>query len=235
MSFIISINSAIDKAVLSYIENISTKYNIDKSELYTLWSNKPICSKSTDSTTISLDKDSLQKLIKNDLVNICKDKKIKHTGTKPEIIDRIIENSNKVEKPKSITEKIQTTLETIQIRRNAFGNYEHFETHIVFDKNDQTAIGIQNSNGKIDSLSQTDLEQCKKYKFKFNLPSNISKKNAQPLKNTDNSSNEDIDSDIEKEKDEEIVIENEEEEEEEEEDLELDDEIDDVEEVYESD
>ena len=248
MSFNIALINAIDTIIGSYISKIADKYNIDKNELQHIWNNKNTDSESkpevkpkTDSS--NLGKDSLQKLTKNELVVICKEKKIKHTGTKPEIIDRLIENKNKVavvEKPKSISEKIQTTLETIQIRKNKFGNYEHFETNIVFDKNNQNAIGTQNTNGKIDLLTQEDIEQCKKYKFKFQLPSNItSKKSSQPSKTQDETVDDDNVSDIEKDdkddKDEEIVIEDdgvEEEEDDDDEELDLDD---NVEEVYESD
>ena len=242
MSFNISLNNAIDTIITSYISKISDKYNIDKTELQNIWNNKTTDSESKPKTDSSnLDKDRLQKLTKNELVDICKEKKIKHTGTKPEIIDRLLENKNKVvvEKPKSISEKIQTTLETIQIRKNKFGHYEHFETSIVFDKNNQNAIGTQNTNGKIDTLTQEDIEQCKKYKFKFQLPSNItSKKSSQPSKTQDETLDEDNISDIEKEEkddkeDEEIVIEDDGvEEDDDDEELDLDD---DVEEVYESD
>ena len=246
MSFNISLNNAIDTIISSYISKISEKYNIDKTELQHMWKNNEADLKSDSKSEVkpvscTLDKDNLQKLTKNDLVNICKEKKIKHTGTKPELIDRLIEHKNKVvvEKPKSISEKIQTTLETIQIRKNKFGNYEHFETRIVFDKNNQNAIGTQNANGKIDTLTQEDIEQCKKYKFKFQLPSNIiSKKSSQPSKTQDETVDEDNISDIEKEekdddKEEEIVIEDDgAEEDDDDEELDLDD---DVEEVYESD
>ena len=246
MSFNISLNNAIDTIISSYISKISEKYNIDKTELQHMWNNKNTVSEVSSevkSSSSNLDKDNLQKLTKNDLVNICKEKKIKHTGTKPELIDRLLEHKNKVivEKTKSISEKIQTTLETIQIRKNKFGNYEHFETRIVFDKNNQNAIGTQNSNGKIDTLTQEDIEQCKKFKFKFQLPSNItSKKSSQPSKIQDETIDEDNISDIEKEekedKEEEIIIEDDGDgdgdEDEDDEELDLDD---DVEEVYESD
>jgi len=241
MSFNIALINAIDTIIGSYISKISDKYNIDKTELQHIWNNKNTDSESKSEVkpktySSNLDKDRLQKLTKNELVDICKEKKIKHTGTKPEIIDRLLENKNKVvvEKPKSISEKIQTTLETIQIRKNKFGNYEHFETRIVFDKNNQNAIGTQNTNGKIDTLTQEDIEQCKKYKFKFQLPSNItSKKLSHPSQTQEETVDEDNISDIDKDdKEEEIVIEDDGAEDDDEEELDLDD---DVEEVYESD
>jgi hypothetical protein len=244
MSFNISLNNAIDTIISSYISKISEKYNIDKTELQQMWNNKNTDSESKSEvkpTSSNLDKDNLQKLTKNDLVNICKEKKIKHTGTKPELIDRLLEHKNKVivekTKPICISEKIQTTLETIQIRKNKFGNYEHFETRIVFDKNNQNAVGTQNDNGKIDTLTQEDIEQCKKYKFKFQLPSNITSKKSSHTKTQDETVDEDNISDIEKEEkeddnQEEIVIEDDGAEEDDDEELDLDD---DVEEVYESD
>lgn len=250
-------SSLVDITVRTFIDKIVSEYSIEKSELIMLWEGM---NKTEDGSKVEkkYDRDSLEKLTKPLLVEICKEKNIKHTGTKGEVVDRIIANVNgeetkvvetkkrKVESkpaqkqtvvapPPDVKDKIRSKLETIEIRRNKFGNYEHSTTRIVFDKINQDAIGTQNDNGTINSLTQKDIEECKKYKFKYQLPSNLDKRNVTTAKDDDS----DIESDVEKhdvkEEDEEIVIENDAEEddvEDDEEDLDLDD---DVEEIYDSD
>jgi hypothetical protein len=44
----------------------------------------------------------------------------------------------------------------------------------VFNKETKTVIGKQNPNGKLESLTDKDIETCKKYKFLYKLPENLS-------------------------------------------------------------
>jgi len=166
------------------------------------------------------------------LMAFCKSVGIKQSGKKEEIVIRLMEWLDKNEgntsvastsaaKPavsskksssknaptsqvlSSITEKVGT----VEIRKNKFGNYEHFETGLVFNNESKNAIGRQNnSTGKIDSLTPKDIELCKKFKFKYIIPENLS---------TDKGLNsvkvEDVDDEEEEELDEEDIEEEEEE------------------------
>ena len=243
-------SSLVDITVRTFIDKIVSEYSIEKGELIMLWEGM---NKTEDVPKVEkkFDRESLEKMTKPLLVEICKEKGIRHTGTKVEVVDRILANVNgeetkvveskkkKVEsKPvqkqqkTDVKEILRSKVETISIKRNKYGNYEHISTHIVFNKINKDAIGTQNENGTINSLTQKDIEECKKYKFTYQLPSNLDKRNVAATKDDDS----DIESDIEKQdvkEEEEIVIENESEEDAEEEDeLDLDD---DVEEIYDSD
>jgi hypothetical protein len=59
------------------------------------------------------------------------------------------------------------------LRKNKFGNFEHFETGLVFQSETETVYGKQNENGKVDILTDDDIEQCKKFKFNYKLPDNL--------------------------------------------------------------
>ena len=165
------------------------------------------------------------------LMAFCKSVGIKQSGKKEEIVIRLMEWLDKNEgntsvasttsaKPvvsskkssskntpappvlSSITEKVGS----VEIRKNKFGNYEHFESGLVFNNESKNAIGRQNnSTGKIDSLTPKDIELCKKFKFKYIIPENLS---------TDKGLNsvkvEDVDDEEEEELDEEDIEEEEE-------------------------
>lgn len=246
-------SSLVDITVRTFIDKIVSEYSIEKDELIMLWEGM---NKTEDVPKVEkkFDRESLEKMTKPLLVEICKEKGIRHTGTKVEVVDRILESvanvggvkivkvveskkkkveSKPIQQQKTdVKEILRSKVETISIKRNKYGNYEHSVSRIVFDKINQDAIGTQNDNGTINSLTQKDIEECKKYKFKYQLPSNLDKRNVAATKDDDS----DIESDIEKQdvkEEEEIVIENDVEEDAEEEDeLDLDD---DVEEIYDSD
>ena len=69
----------------------------------------------------------------------------------------------------------------IQVKRNKYGNYEHTETGLVFDKFDKRVIGRQklrmvgdNEEAYIAKLTSEDIELCNQYKFDYMLPANLS-------------------------------------------------------------
>ena len=127
---------------------------------------------------------------KDMLVAYCKAKGIKQSGKKEEVVKRLLDFLEKDEKcvkevskptisktsstPSPILKSISEKSEKIEVRKNKFGNMEHFETGLVFDKDSSFVVGVQNTNGKIDSLTDKTIELCKKFKFKYNLPENLS-------------------------------------------------------------
>jgi hypothetical protein len=126
---------------------------------------------------------------KNELIAHCKTKGLKTTGTKQELSERLTggappapaEKEKKTSTSKSkaqpveptVVRSIQSSIQTVQIKKNSFGNYEHPDTGLVFDRLNQKAIGKQNKSGKIDSLTDEDIETCNKYKFKYDIPENL--------------------------------------------------------------
>lgn len=75
--------------------------------------------------------------------------------------------------PKVIS-KLRATAVRHTIARNRFGNYEHAETKLVFDRDDQNVIGKQDyMTGNVVELSDEDIELCKQYQFSYRIPENL--------------------------------------------------------------
>ncbi len=75
--------------------------------------------------------------------------------------------------PKVIS-KLRATAVRHTIARNRFGNYEHAETKLVFDRDDQHVIGKQDYvTGNVVELADEDIEVCKQYQFSYRIPENL--------------------------------------------------------------
>jgi hypothetical protein len=254
MSFSQSVTNSINNTVYSYIQNISTKFNIDESELQMLWDNGSFIqqkqnksiSKSVEKVTPITSDSELSKMLKPELISLCKAKGLKTTGTKQELIDRLSQQTeSKVETKAELVQKTLTSTKVatavgkkevvskapvskalvantpqISIRRNQFGNYEHPETSFVFDRQNKKVIGKQNDNGKIEELTSEDIDICNQYKFDYVLPTNLNKKENMKDVKIDELDNEEVveDDDIQ----EEMLIEDDDEEIEYEEEVEVD-------------
>jgi hypothetical protein len=182
----------VDDAIKNYVDIISEKFNISKDELLQLW-NKSDTSEVSESNVLSNTNQDLEKLSKDKLVEMCKSKGLKYSGTKKVLIEYLTgatdgtsskKSSSKekqsllkseVEKEEKIIKKIVSKIPTIPIHRNKFGNFEHSETSLVFNNKTQQVIGKQNSNGKIDTLTPDDIDTCNKYKFSYIIPENLDK------------------------------------------------------------
>ena len=131
----------------------------------------------------------LSKLSIKELKNHCKLRGLKLSGTKPELLERLNggETSLAVKQPiggkkrkldaepetPSIIKSIQTTIQCVKLEKNKFGNFEHSETHLVFDRVTQHVIGKQDESGAIHGITVEDIELCNKFKFKYVLPDNL--------------------------------------------------------------
>ena len=130
-----------------------------------------------------MDEKKLKKLKKPELKEMCKEKGLKLTGTKSDLIGRLLNGKPQEAKKKSpktkkketvpVVKKLQENLSVMVIRRNAFGNLEHSESSMIFDRKTKKVIGKQNKNGNIDELTVADIDICNKYKFDYNLPENL--------------------------------------------------------------
>uniref|UniRef100_A0A6C0KPW4 SAP domain-containing protein n=1 Tax=viral metagenome TaxID=1070528 RepID=A0A6C0KPW4_9ZZZZ len=202
MSFSQAANKATNEVVLQFLKSASVKFNIGENELVALWNGNAVVStipeqqpSSVPQSTI-LPSSELTKLGKNELIAHCKSRGLKTTGNKQELIERLTggmsasessgDKEEKKETPKKksaksttppedtkIVKQVQSTIQTVQIKKNAFNNFEHVETGLVFDRITQKVLGKQNKNGKIDSLTDADIETCNKYKFKYDIPENL--------------------------------------------------------------
>ena len=134
-----------------------------------------------------------------ELKAMCKTKGLKSTGKKEELVSRLLESLGG--KPTEVKQVTQTTLKAppikkapttapstkiaqkitaaipaIPIRRNAFGNFEHFATKLVLvGVNEKTSkvVGKQKDDGTVAPLTEEDIELCKQYKFNYEIPENL--------------------------------------------------------------
>jgi hypothetical protein len=199
MSFSDLITKAVNKAVDSFIEKVSSTYSIDVAELRIMWNGSEVVAakpttrakksppKKTDEST-----GELSALGKPELVAQCKARGLKTTGTKGDLIARLSGTTEEAALPKekaktvstkapakaAVVKAVQTKIAPIITVKNAFGNSEHKETGLVFSRETKSVIGKQNPAGHIDPLTDADIETCNKYKIPYTIPENLNSKKA---------------------------------------------------------
>ena len=185
MSLSTTIQSNIQNIVNIFIDEVSNKYNLNKNDLLKIWNGTDIKTEilveSSEKTDSRLN--TLLKLSKNELVELCKSKSLKVTGSKPELAERIISSeTKKVETSVSlkqndipIVKKLVENIHSIHLKRNKFENFEHPETSFVFNNKTQKVYGKQNTDGSISKLTTEDIDICNKYKFSYYIPDNLDK------------------------------------------------------------
>ena len=153
----------------------------------------------SESSTVELTLEKIMTSSKTVLMAFCKAKGVVQSGRKEDIVERLTALLNKPQveesaKAKPVAAKKGSASKTVaaspvlsslseksgsfEIRKNKFGNYEHFDTGLVFNNDTKTVIGHQNVNGKVDSLTDKDIETCKKFIFTFKRPENLSTSNG---------------------------------------------------------
>lgn len=196
MSLTDRLMSALVDARDAYISRLVSEYNLDRSALVSLWENSQDSTMTKKSSTIPVkpaeqsqgDQTILAQMSKAELVELCKAKQLKTTGTKAVLVSRL-SGEEPVVAPKTVSEskktstskvpvikKLMSKIETVPIMRNQFGNFMHPESKLVFSKAGENVIGKQNDDGSIDDLTPEDINICNKYKFAFTMPENLDKK-----------------------------------------------------------
>ena len=188
----------VDTAILSFVEKIAQKYNLDSLELLDEWNkNMHTSSKITKKTSVveipskndHMDSDDLLKYKKPELQALCRQKGVKCSGTKSQLVGYLlgkepvlsgkkVASSKKKVPPKKntpVAKKLISQVASVAIRRNQYDNHEHPETSLVFDKKTGMVIGKQNDSGSVDELTTDDIEVCKQMKFKYTMPGNLDK------------------------------------------------------------
>lgn len=183
---------------------------LTKEEMYEIWANvsssttkSPAKSKSPERKTPQLTSMNVA-----ELKALCKQHGLRVSGKKSDLIARLAEvlseskeEENKEEEeveidedsPKASPRPKKTKLKSREftIRPNAWGNFEHPETQLIFDKTDKIVIGTQQDDGTIADLTPSDIENCKKYGFNWTVPEKLeSKKDVQIVDDDDEESEE---------------------------------------------
>lgn len=213
MDFNQSVNKAVDEVVQKFVKEVSLQYNIDIKELQNIWSGKnnsttqkrskvvPLQEESSEDVyddaesesdkDKSLNMDSLQKCTVPELKAFCKERGLKCTGKKSDLLSRLIDYNKsgtdtsvqeKASPPKVSKKNVDTknvikklkenSSSTLQVRRNAFGNYQHPHTSLIFNEQGKV-YGVQNDDGSVDALSEDSIDLCNKYNLEFVIPDNL--------------------------------------------------------------
>lgn len=224
MSFSAALSSSTEKVVLSYIDKVSNTYSINKEELLSMWNGGGGNNNGAEIGKPLIDNvpKELAVLSRNELVELCKTKKLKHGGTKNDLIQRIISVEKEIKTQPLITQAppklITKPAPPVLLSKNKFGNFEDAETHFVFNEKTRKVFGKQNTDGSVSSLTVEDINICNKFKFAFDVPNNLQQEDDKvELAELDEEEEEEIEVEIDEEEDEE------EEEEEVEVELEIDD------------
>jgi len=131
----------------------------------------------------------------------CKAKSLIVSGKKQDLIDRLLKDSGVEETPQKESkkspakkkspvvkkkEKVEPPVITkvnnfdLVIKKNKFNNYEHCDTGLLFDNKTKVVIGKQLPNGEINkNLTDEDIDNCHRYKFKYNMPTNLDNNKTQ--------------------------------------------------------
>jgi hypothetical protein len=233
MSIKQTVSKAIDQAIMTYIDQVATKYSLNRDDLLNDWegySSPP----SQPSQPPLENLPSTQELLKcsvAELKALCKQRNLPVSGTKAKLVSLLAE-SNKPqetvspkkappkEKTSAILKKVADITPTVAIRRNKWGNHEDPSTSFVFDKKSKKVMGKQNQDGSIDPLTKEDINICNKHKYDFIPPENLDhNKTLQDEQVDELAEDDDEDEEViesEEELDEEELLEDEDEEDEEE-------------------
>ena len=194
MDFQKDITTYIESKVDEYINLISKKYNISSDELTQIWKNNDVNITETTDTdekekTSELDLSMLHTYTKPVLVELCKQRGIKHTGKKTDLINTLLDNSkqtklkpntNKTTKKEAKQNKVKTQV----LRKNNFDNYEYMIDNIrfVINKESNKIYGIQGDNGEILQLCEEDIEIIMSDgNFGYEIPLNLDEDNVDDI------------------------------------------------------
>lgn len=162
-----------------FLKQICKKHNIDENEMLSSWNE------------FESNYKKYKQMKKPELVKICDDNNYSNKGSKDDLIKNIINKiqksdekvnkdrllSSKKIKENELIDKLKKDIPTVVIKRNSYGNYEHDDTSLLFDKVSKMVIGKQcNDTGRILNLTTDDIETCKQYNFDYNYPSNLNNK-----------------------------------------------------------
>lgn len=196
MSIKQTVSKSIDQAIMAYIDQVATKYSLNKDDLLKDWEGElshPSTSQPPTPTPTQSQKEnlpSMEELLKcsvAELKALCKQRNLPVSGPKKDLISRLTESNKSQEtspvvspkkvppkeKTSAILKKVADITPTVAIRRNKWGNHEDPSTSFVFDKKTKKVMGKQNPNGSIDPLTKEDINICNKHKYDFIPPENL--------------------------------------------------------------
>lgn len=279
MSLKQSLHNEIDNYVERFLQRVSKKFSLSYDQLSAMWEREQWEQEKGNETSRSIKKDPVDNLVsqlvkkydddisksvhtltKAELAALCKDRGLKCSGNKAELIARLTDQpeppkekkekkerktkkvegkesgneteedeSEEIVKPKksgkSMKEKSENKVASIakidakanfvSLRKNEFRRVVHAGTGLVYDEGKGKMIGVQKDDGTVRPLTEDDIELCKRYKFKFELPLNLDTDDVEDAKVDELDEDEQVLEEVEKEENKEEVEELEEAEEDE--------------------
>ena len=173
--------------IKEYVKLLIQEYEFEEETLLKVWTDAHPSEEKVEEK-LSDKYSALKKKKNSELQEMCRQKGYKVNGTKLVLIDRLLgkelppavtitkTKSSKKTNKKTISDVLQKIVHNsnvVNIRRNLFNNYEHAETSFIFDESTHSVVGKQINDGTIRSLTAKDIETCKEYNFKFNIPDTI--------------------------------------------------------------
>lgn len=138
-------------------------------DVRSLWSEHIACSR------------DYAKMSKSELQELCRLKGLPVSGTKGELCDRLhnptqaqkkVKTVKKSKKRPPVLQRMENLQDAVCIRKNAFGNFEHAETKLIFDQASKSVVGKQERD-RVIPLTEEDIEICKENNWDFVLPETI--------------------------------------------------------------
>jgi hypothetical protein len=202
MSLSVKLSNAIEQVIEAFISRVAQEHDVSEDQLRALWSGNASTPKRakakssnplTDIDTEDVSPERLMSCTVSELKALCRARGLVLKGKKADLISRLsgvaVDNlpakkAAKKSKKKSqsatasskVIKALTKKVPEIAIRRNDHNNLEHPETGLVFNKVSQKVFGKQNDDGTVDDLTDADIELCKKFKFKFDIPENLDSK-----------------------------------------------------------
>lgn len=161
---------ALNTSIKTFCDTIAKRYNLNSDEIYSMWSGE---NTGTSSKPNSPSK-NLDKMSKAQLVDMCKERGLKVSGTKSDLVARLnsevpVESKRSSPVAKSPTEEVSQFM----ITKNKFGNWVHEPSQLVFLREEKRVIGKQLEDGSISKITKEVMELCHKYKFRYDIPDNL--------------------------------------------------------------
>jgi hypothetical protein len=176
-----------------FLTRLCVDKSLDKTDVLMAWK------------TFDTDNTKYNKMKKPELIDICKQHGYDTSGTKPDIIDHImnkkpapvkqaiVKKSDAVAPPhKDILAKLKAVIPPVLIKRNEHNNFEHSETRFIFNNKTTEVIGVQLDDGDVRTLTRDDIEICNKYNFKYVIPFNLSSDKTESILSVDEELDDDM-------------------------------------------
>lgn len=198
-----SFSKVFDSMINDFCKELSVKYKLDHSEVYSLWSSQPQQSQSQpqpsqaqstekkeDDSSLAITHETISTATKDMLAGMCKKVGLKQSGKKEELYKRLVDHLTASPKTEVVSKKPSSAsssskkeeapvIKSVKERTAELAirknSHGNFE-HVATGlvfNTDKMVYGKQSEDGTVIPLTVDDIEICKKYKFPFKVPENL--------------------------------------------------------------